>query len=269
MRGRGRAVAVACVAMAGVAACGGGDEPAGPGPSAGTATGAAGSSAGTVTVMAPAPLKGALEKAGAAYQARYPGSTVTLNLGHVPALLAQISQGVPADVVVTPDEATMRQFQGKGLAAGTTVAVARNRLVLVVPAGNPAGVTGVASLGDDALTIAVCAAELPCGTLADRIAAKAGVTPAADSREPGGSPAVVTKIAAGEVDLGVAFGTDVRAANGKAAAVPLDDALGASVTVTAAALTSPADGAGADRFVSFLSTSEAAAAFAAAGFDAS
>lgn len=255
MRKSSGAVAVAVAAgLAMAAGCGGG-------------SGSDGSVAGTrVTVMAPAPLKGALEAAKTAFETGHPGSTVILNFGHVPALLAQLSEGVPADVIVAPDEATMRQVQSKGLVGPTSVAVARNQLVLVCPAQTPAGARDVTSLGDGKLTIAVCAAELPCGKLARRLAEKAGVALAADSQEPGGSPAVVTKVAAGEVDLGVAFATDVGAANGKAKAFRLDDAPEASVTVMAAELKAPAAAEAADQFLAFLSSAEGRASFTEAGF---
>jgi molybdate transport system substrate-binding protein len=271
MRGRQGALVVATAIITSV--CGCGSEPSRPATPAGQpagqpATGAStpGQAAGTVTVMAPAPLKGALDRVAVAFESSHPGLTVAVNYGHLPALLTQISQGVGADVIVTPDAATMAQVQSKGVAGAATVAVARNRLVLVVPVANPAGVKDVSALGEPALTVAVCAAELPCGKLTSELAARAGVTVAADSQEPGGSPAVVTKAGAGEIDLGVAFATDLTAANGKVTALPLDDTLGASATVTAAVLVSPANATAAGQFVSFLSSAEGKGLFAGAGF---
>jgi molybdate transport system substrate-binding protein len=258
--------AAALLATALTAACGGGSEQAGPMSSGGTTVPAP--VTGTVTVMAPAPLKSALDKVKAAYERTRPGTTVTMAYGHVPALLTQISEGVPADILVTPDEATMKLAQAQGAATPGTVALARNELVLVVPAGGTAKVKGLTSLADTSLTVAVCAAELPCGKLTTQLAAKAGVTVAADSQEPGGSPAVVTKAAAAEIDLGVCFATDAKAAGSKVTALPLDRTQGVSATVTAAVLTAPANAQAAEQFQKFLASADGRALFTEAGFAA-
>lgn len=268
---RGRKVALAATFLSAVVAasgCSGGSGQDGATPSGSTGSTTTAAASGTVTVMAPAPLKGALDKVRTAFESGHAGTKVTVNYGHVPALLSQISQGVPADVLVTPDETTMKQVQAKDVVASSTVAVARNKLVLVVPAANPAEVKDVTALGDAELTVVVCASELPCGKLTSQLATKGGVTLVADSQEPGGSPAVVTKVAAGEADLGVCFATDTKAAAGKVAAIPLDDALGASATVTAAAVKSPANARAADQFLGFLSSAEGRALFTEAGFAA-
>lgn len=267
MRGYGRPLAAALLVATATAtgACAGGDHD-----RAGISSTTGGSSAArsTVTVMAPATLKAALDQAAAAFERTHPGATVRINYGHVPALLTQIAEGVPADVLITPDEPTMAQARAKRAVGPTAVAVARNDLVLVAPASGKATVRTAASLGDAALTVAVCASELPCGKLTAQVAAKAGVTLAADSLEPGGSPAVVTKAAAGEIDLGVCFLTDARAAGGKVTTIPLDRALGGSATVTAAVVRSPANARGAEDFRSFLASAPGRALFTGAGFSA-
>jgi molybdate transport system substrate-binding protein len=250
-----------------VAGCSGGN-PGASSTSPARARPATSSLSGSITVMAPAPLKAALDKAKAAFEGTHTGVTVTVNYGHVPTLLTQISQGVPADVLVTPDEMTMKQVQTKGVAGSGTAAVARNKLVLVVPAANPGQVKDATSLGDASLSVVVCAADLPCGKLTSALATKAGVTLAADSLEPGGSPGVVTKVAAGEADLGVCFATDTKAAGAKVAVIPLPDTLGASTTVTAAMLNSPANPATAKPFLDFLGSTEGRAVFTAEGFAA-
>jgi molybdate transport system substrate-binding protein len=262
---------VAAAVVLVLSGCGGGGDVAASGSPAGSTTARATSRAGnpvTMTVMAPVPLKTALDKAKTAFESSHPGTTVALNYGHVPALLTQIEQGVPADVLVTTDETTMKQARSKGAVVASTVPVAKNRLALVVPMANPGHVKDVGSLGDATLAIAVCAAELPCGKLTDDLASNAGITLAADSREPGGSPAIVTKAATGEIDLGVAFATDIAAANGKVASIPLDEKLGVTTTVVAAMVTSPGSTASAEQFLAFLSSADGKAIFADAGFRA-
>jgi molybdate transport system substrate-binding protein len=221
---------------------------------------------GSITVMAPGPLTTALEAAAAAFEAANPGVSVSLNLGHVPALLAQLDEGVPGDVLVTPDETTMGQAETKGLTAGEPTPVVRNELTLVVPAGNPGGVSGLDALGDADLSIAACAAELPCGVLAVQLAETAGVTLAADSLDPGGSPAIVTKAATGEIDLGVVFAADVTAGGSKVEAVPVAAVAAVSSTVMATALADAPNPSVAEAFVAFLASPEGQALFVDAGF---
>lgn len=221
---------------------------------------------GTIVVMAPGPLKAALDPAAEEFMARYPNVTIELSYGHIPALLAQLDEGVDADLLVTPDEGSMDQAIGKGLVAGTPMVVARNAVALVAPAGNPGSVRDATSLGDDSLLIAVCAPDLPCGKLAERVAADAGVTLQADSMEPGGSPAVVTKASSGEIDLGVVFAVDAKAAGDAVEVLELGDGGPVTAEVTAGVVVGSPDQTIAEAFTSFLMTSTGASIFEAAGF---
>ena len=76
------------------------------------------------------------------------------------ALVQQLREGAPADVLITANEATMQQAQDAGL-VGTPKAVATNSMVLIVPKGNPAGVQGFKDLGD--AVVVICDVQVPCG----------------------------------------------------------------------------------------------------------
>ncbi|MCU0270310.1 MAG: molybdate ABC transporter substrate-binding protein [Acidimicrobiales bacterium] len=234
----------------------------------GTTTVATSALSGSITVMAPGPLKNALEQAKASFEADHPGVTVNLSLGHVPTLLAQLEEGVPGDVLVTPDEGTMGQAEDKGLIVVEPLPVARNELTLVVPADNPGEVQGVDALGDADLSVAVCAAELPCGKLTEQLATKAGITLEADSLDPGGSPAIVTKASTGEIDVGVVFAVDVQAGGDKVTAVSIPADVAVSSQVMAAALESSQNTAVAEAFLAFLASPEGQSLFVDAGFTA-
>lgn len=244
----------------------GGDEAA---PTTSTATGSSATvtESGGVTVMAPGPLQGFLEAAKAEFESDNPGVTITLNLGHVPTLLTQIEGGVPADVLVTPDSGTMGQATTRGMVDGDADVIALSPMGLVVPAGNPAGVTGVDALGDEDLRVAVCAMELPCGDLAEQLAAKNSVTLSADTLEPGGTPAIVTKASTGEIDVGLVFATDVRAGGDRVEAVSIPDGSNVSSEVSAGVLTATTNEASARAFVEFLASPDGLALATAAGFD--
>lgn len=89
----------------------------------------------------------------------------------------------------------------------TPAVVARNSLVLAVPDGNEAGVSSLADLSRPELLIGLCAAEVPCGALARTGLAKAGIEPMPDTDEPN-VRALVTKLAAGELDATVVYASD-------------------------------------------------------------
>ncbi|HYN56049.1 MAG TPA: molybdate ABC transporter substrate-binding protein, partial [Motilibacterales bacterium] len=221
---------------------------------------------GDLTVMAAGPLKPAMDKAKAAFEAANPEVTITLDYGHVPSLLTQLGEGVPADVLSTPDAATMKMAQDKGFVATEPTPVAGNPLALVVPVGNPGEVTALEDLANADLAVAVCAAELPCGKLTEQLATKAGLTIAADSLEPGGSPGVVTKAAAGEIDLGVVFASDAKAGGDKVEVIPIDPAVVITGQVMAAPLAEAANASAATAFVEFLASPAGAALFTSSGF---
>jgi len=265
------AVALLGVALLGVAllavGCGNGDDT---GSGSTTTTGSASDTdlSGSLTVMAPGTLKGLLESAKATFESDHPGVKVALNLGHVPTLLTQIEGGVPADVLVTPDATTMGQAAGKGLLDGDAEVIARNKLALVVPAGNPAGVKGVDALGDESKRTAVCAKELPCGKLAEQLAAKSSISLSADTLEPGGSPAIVTKASTGEIDVGLVFATDIRAGGDKVEAIPIPDASNVSSEVSASVLKASTNAAAAQAFIELLASAQGRSLVTAAGFEA-
>lgn len=218
------------------------------------ATGAV-SLTGTLNVLAPATLKGLLEAAETRFESENPGISIQLSFGHVPTLLAQIEGGVPADVLVTPDSGTMGQASSKGMVAGKADVIARSPMALVVPAGNRAGVKRVDSLGDASLRVAVCAMELPCGKLSEKLASKSSISLDADTLEPGGSAAIVTKASTGEIDVGLVFATDVKAGGAKVERIMIPESSNVSSEVSAAALSASTNATAARAFVAFLASS--------------
>lgn len=177
-------------------------------------------------------------------------------------LAAQVVEGAPAEVLVTADEATMARAVDAGLVADGPHVVARNRLVVAVAAGNPAGVGGVADLGRPGLRVVLAAASVPAGRYADEALRAAGVRVRPVSREPD-VRAAAAKVAAGEADAAVVYATDVRALGGLEAR-PVPD--GPAVAYLLAEL----DGAGpaARRFARLVRAEEGRRLLRAAGFEA-
>lgn len=175
----------------------------------------------TVTVFAAASLAEVAQEVAAVVEAAAPGTTVRLSFAGSTDLVAQVLAGAPADVLMTADEETMGRAVAAG-AVGEPVVVAVNHPVLVVPAGNPAGVTGLdASLTGAALV--VCAPQVPCGRAAQELAERHGATLAPVSEESAVTD-VLGKVTSGQADAGIVYATDARRAGPAVTVVPVPGA---------------------------------------------
>ncbi|WP_165065351.1 molybdate ABC transporter substrate-binding protein [Marisediminicola senii] len=192
-----------------------------------------------VTVYAAASLTESLGRIADRYEAANPGATVTLNFAGSSALAQQIMSGAPVDVFASASADTMRVVVDAGLADGDPVVFAGNTLEIAVPPGNPAGVSGLTDLANTALTIALCAPEVPCGAASTRVLDAAGITAAPDTLETD-VRAALTKVELGEVDAALVYRTDVLAAGD---AVEGIEFAGAADAVTDYAITRVMDAA--------------------------
>jgi molybdate transport system substrate-binding protein len=165
-------------------------------------------------VFAAASLTGVFEGLAARFEAEHPGASVLFSFGGSSGLAAQLTAGAPADVFAAASDEAMQVVGDTGLLSGTPVVIARNRLEIAVPPGNPAAVTGLADLTRPELTIALCDEAVPCGAVASRIFDAAGLQAAPDTLEQD-VKAVLTKVELGEVDAGLVYRTDVIAAGTK------------------------------------------------------
>lgn len=213
---RARSLVLALLALVGflLAACG--DDS---GSSSTTSPGVEGD----ITVFAAASLSGAFNEIGDAFTKANPDAKVTFSFDASSALAQQITQGAPADVFASADTANMDKLTSEQLNGTAPVIFATNLLGVIVPKGNPAGITGVADLAKPDVKVVVCAPEVPCGKYASQIFESAGITVTPVSQEQN-VKGVVTKVTAGEADAGIVYVTDVTAAGDSAqlVAIPAD-----------------------------------------------
>jgi molybdate transport system substrate-binding protein len=204
--------AVVAVLLAG---CGGTSQPA-------VASGAALS--GSITVFAASSLTAAFSTIGGDFQKAYPASTVHFSFAGSSTLVGQIQQGAIGDILASADQPNMQKLVNAGLTSGSPSIFARNKLQIVVPAGNPKHVSGLADLGRSGLIVVLCAPAVPCGHYAAQALQKASVTvkPASEETD---VKAVLTKVALGEADAGIVYVTDVKAAGSQVTGVDIPDAL--------------------------------------------
>lgn len=170
-----------------------------------SSTGDSGTRDSEVVVMAASSLTDVLETV---FEDR---ESVTPVVAASSTLVAQLAAGAEADVLITANAATMDRAVAEGAVRGEPVLIAVNTLVLATPAGNPGDVTGLADLSRRSLLVGLCAAEVPCGALAQQALSKASVTPSADTLEPN-VRALAAKISLGELDAGLVYATDARRA---------------------------------------------------------
>jgi len=175
---------------------------------------------GDITVFAAASLTDSFKEIGDAYTKVNPNSNVTFSFDASSALVQQITQGAPADVFASADTANMDKLTQAGLNGTQPVVFANNLLGIIVPAGNPKGITSVAGLAKPGLKVVLCADQVPCGKYAKQIldTAKVAVTPVSLEQNVKG---VVTKVTTGEADAGIVYTTDIKAAGSSAAGVEI------------------------------------------------
>lgn len=218
-----------------------------------------------VVVLAAASLTGALTRLAEDVERDHPGVRVTLSFGGSSALARSIVDGAPADVFAAASPAAMRVVVAAGVARGEPVVVARNALQVAVPPGNPAGVVGLADFGRSELALAVCAEQVPCGEAAGRAFAAAGVVARPDTLEQD-VKAVVAKVRTGEVDAGLVYATDVRAARGEVEGVQLPAEQRAPADYPVVVLRDAPHPGLAAEFVEALRSEQGRRVLAAAGF---
>ena len=165
---------------------------------------------GELLVSAAASLTDAFQAMAVSFQRAHPEVDVVVNTGGSAALREQILQGAPVDVFASASPDVMDDVVEAGETADDPIVFALNRLQIAVPAGNPASVAGIEDFGDGSLLLGVCAAGVPCGDLARQALERAGVVASIDTNEPD-VRALLVKVAAGELDAGITYATDVAA----------------------------------------------------------
>lgn len=221
--------------------------------------------ASTVTVFAAASLTEAFRAISQDFEAAYPGTKVEFNFAGSTTLARQIVAGALADVFASADEESMRKAAAAGGIAGAPQVFARDRLVIIVPRGNPKRVTGLADLARADMTVALAAPAVAVGRDAREAFGKVGV-PAPAGRSATDAKAVVTRVATGEADAGVAYATDASAGEGKVDAVAIPDAQNVVVRYPIATLKAAPNAAGARAFVAYVQSPSGQRVLEHAGF---
>lgn len=217
-----------------------------------------------LVVFAASSLNKAFEQVGVEYRKTHSTTDLTFSFLGSQDLLSQLEGGAAADVFASADEKSMSAAVERQLVVGTPVILATNTLVLITPAGNPAGITGLdASL--DGRKLVVCAPAVPCGAATRTLSAQLGVTLAPVSEEQKVTD-VRGKVEAGEADAGIVYATDAKQAGDTVTTIGIPGAEGVvnlyPIAVTSAAK-QPAE---AKAFADFVTSEAGQAILATYGF---
>jgi molybdate transport system substrate-binding protein len=219
---------------------------------------------GEILVSAAASLTDAFAEVESAFEAANRGVDVVLNLGSSSSLREQILEGAPADVFASANTSNMDQVIEGGEAESSDIFV-RNLLQIAVPAGNPAGITGLADFANEDLLIGLCAEDVPCGSFGRQALESAGVIPAIDTNEPD-VRALLTKVEAGELDAGIVYLTDVLSTAGAVEGVDIPEENNVVANYPIAALVNAPNPDVAAAFVEFVLSDDGQAILTSYGF---
>ena len=230
LRGRAAAAVVAALALLPAAGCGS-SSPAGDGATAPA----------RATVLAAASLT-------EAFRSIEPGAA--FSFGGSDQLAFQIEQGAPADVFASASPKYADALHAKGLVDAPRV-FATNRVVVIVPRANPAGIRSIRDLARPGVKLVVGDPSVPIGAYTRTALAGLGLDAALRNvvSQEADVKAVVAKVALGEADAGLVYRTDVRPAAGRVTSLPVPAAAQPVVRYEIAVVRSAPHRAAAEAFV--------------------
>jgi molybdate transport system substrate-binding protein len=219
---------------------------------------------GSIMVYAAASLKETFVTLGKRFESAHPGTTIEFSFGPSSGLATQINQAAPADVFASAAPKNMATVVGAGNAANPKTFVVNTMEVAAAP-GNPAHITSVQDLAKSSVKVAVCDRAVPCGVVAATVFKNAGVTvkPVVSAED---VKSTLATVESGEVDAGVVYVTDVKAAGTKVVGVPIPSSVNATTDYPIATLTHAKNPALAAAFVTYVESADGLAVLTAAGF---
>jgi molybdate transport system substrate-binding protein len=234
-----------------------------------SASGPASSSAqaggtGSITVFAAASLTGTFTALGKQFEAAHPGDNVKFSFGPSSGLATQITSGAPADVFASAAPANMNTVVKAGDATSPQN-FAKNTAEVAVPANNPANVTTVNDLSKSSVKVALCQPQVPCGVVASEVFKNLGITVKPVTLQPD-VKSVLTQVTLGNVDAGVVYVTDVKAAGSKVKGVTVPASMNASTLYPIATINDSKQKAEAQAFVAYVMSAAGQKVLGAAGF---
>jgi molybdate transport system substrate-binding protein len=175
---------------------------------------------GDIVVFAASSLTDAFKDIAQDFDRTHPAARVVLSFGGSSQLAVQLENGARADVFASADQAQMDAASRANVIPGPVRTFVQNRLVVIAPRENPAGVSSFQDLGRDGLKVIGAQINVPIGAYTQTLLESASAAPGYGSdfsrrvernivsREDTVRQ-IVAKIQLGEGDAAVVYLTDV------------------------------------------------------------
>jgi molybdate transport system substrate-binding protein len=219
---------------------------------------------GSITVLAASSLTSAFNSAEAGLESTNPGFKATYSFAGSQALVTQIINGAPADVIATANTDTMAQLTAKDLVQ-TPVKFCQNKLEIAVAPGNPLAITSLADLKKPGVKLVIGDPSVPVGGYVTDIETSDSIRFNPVSLQLSDA-AVLEQLESGDANAALVFVTDVVAAGGKVTGVQIPDAQNKIGTYVIAAVSESGNPAAAEAFVTAAVSGPIRTALTAAGF---
>jgi molybdate transport system substrate-binding protein len=182
-------------------------------------------------------------------------------------LATQIREGAPADVYAAASSKYPQELFEEGLVE-EPVTFASNRLVLIVPKDNPAGIEEVADVAEPGVKLVIAGEGVPVGDYTRAALEDFGLTAALENvvSNEDDVKGVVGKIALGEGDAGFVYATDAAVAGDDVTVTELPEGSQPPIEYQIAVVSASEDTEAAQAFVDEVLGQEGRQRLEAAGF---
>jgi molybdate transport system substrate-binding protein len=222
-----------------------------------------------VTIFAAASLSDVFEEIRDVFEDEHPDLSLTLSFAGSSTLRTQLEEGAAADLFASANVEQMDLARDAGRIVGEPEIFARNRLALIVPAGNPAGIQTPGDLDEPGILLVLAQEQVPAGDYARASLELMSQDPEFDDEfaervlknlvsEEANVRSVATKVRLGEADAGIVYASDVTDdLRDEVQVIEIPEPFNVTAEYPAAIVDSAENEAGARVFLAFLLGPEA------------
>ncbi|HEY2760799.1 MAG TPA: molybdate ABC transporter substrate-binding protein, partial [Pirellulales bacterium] len=198
------------------------------------------------------------------------GIDVKINPGPSSGLAAQIEAGAPTDLFLSANQQWAQEVKNSGHVE-TMVPLLTNRLVIVVPLGNPENVNNPKDLlASGVKKIALAGEKVPAGMYADQALTKLellkSLTDSGKIVRGQDVRSALAYVERGEAEAGIVYSTDVGIATGLTTAYEFDPSLHDPIVYELVLLKSASENQAARKLYGFLQSADADTVYRKFGF---
>ncbi len=222
----------------------------------------------TLTVFAASSLTDAFTEIGTHFKAAHNGADIVFSFGSSATLAAQLSEGAAAGIFASANAKQMQVAVDAKRIAGKPRTFAKNRLILIVPADNPAKIQTLHDLANTGVKLVIAAPKVPVRDYTDAMLKRLLIDPnygdayqtafmANVVSEEDNVRQVSAKVALGEADAGLVYKSDVTPdIADKVIAIQIPDPVNTLAAYPIAATDNAADPKLAGEFIAYVLSDE-------------